>query len=340
MRILVVEDDEFSLAIIQNQLCEAGEEVVTATNGQEAFDYLAENPCQMVITDWEMPVLTGLELCQKIRQANLPRYVYVILVTSRDKPDDVVQGLDAGADDFITKPFDANELRVRIRAGERILALETKDLAIFAMAKLAESRDSETGAHLERVRGYTRALARALATQPPYKSTIDQPFINMIYETSPLHDIGKIGIPDSILLKPGRLTEDEFEIMKQHTTIGGEALEAAIQQYGQVSFLHMARDIVLSHHERFDGTGYPRGLAGEQIPLAGRIVSLADAYDALRAKRVYKDAFSHHVTREIIVEGRGTQFDPMMVDTFVQIEQEFDNIHQQFVAAELIEMAS
>ena len=159
---------------------------------------------------------------------------------------------------------------------------------------------------MDRIRSYARILADELANHEEFRDEIDADFIEMIYATSPLHDIGKIGIPDSVLLNPGRLTDEEFDIMKTHTTIGAETLDAAIHQYSGVDFLLMARDIALTHHERYDGTGYPRGLAGEDIPLCGRIVSVADVYDALRSKRVYKESFSQHIARDIILEGRGT----------------------------------
>jgi putative two-component system response regulator len=180
------------------------------------------------------------------------------------------------------------------------------------------------------MRSYTRALAEALSSRPSFRDEIDSKFIHMLYLTCPLHDIGKVGIPDSVLLCPGRLSEEQYEIMKAHTTIGAETLEAAMQQYGGVPFLQMARDVALTHHERWDGKGYPHGLAGEEIPLCGRIVAVADVYDALRSRRVYKDAFSHPIARGIIVDGRGTQFDPRIVDAFLDCEGRFAELHDEF----------
>ena len=330
MRILLVDDDEISLAITQNALCEAGHEVEVALDGRDGLELMRTNPCRIVISDWEMPEMNGLELCRAIRAADLPSYTYIILLTSRGSTQDVVDGMSAGADDFITKPFEPEELRVRIRAGERVLSLETRDMAIFAMAKLADSRDPETGAHLDRIRSYARILADELANHEEFRDEIDADFNEMIYATSPLHDIGKIGIPDSVLLNPGRLTDEEFDIMKTHTTIGAETLDAAIHQYSGVDFLLMARDIALTHHERYDGTGYPRGLAGEDIRLCGRIVSVDDVYDALRSKRVYKESFSQHIARHIILEGRGTQFDPRFVDAFVARSDDITETHDRF----------
>jgi putative two-component system response regulator len=267
--------------------------------------------------------MTGIELCRRIRQRQLSEYVYVILLTFRGGKENLLAGLNAGADDFLTKPFQPDELRTRLHTAQRIVNLEGRDLIIFTLAKLAESRDPETGAHLERIREYSRILAQHLASHPRFRSQIDADYVRTLYQTSPLHDIGKVGIPDSILLKPGKLTPDEFEVMKRHAMIGGETLDAALRAHPRAEFLRLARDIAWSHHERYDGLGYPRGLAGDEIPLCGRIVAVADVYDALTTKRVYKPAFSHEKARTIILEGRGTQFDPDLVDAFLATEDEF-----------------
>jgi putative two-component system response regulator len=210
------------------------------------------------------------------------------------------------------------------------MSLETRDMAIFMMAKLAESRDPETGQHLERVQRYSRALAEELARTPKYANVIDGDYLRLIFQTSPLHDIGKVGTPDHILLKPGRLTREEFEIMKQHTSLGAQTLDLALEKYPQASFLIMARDIAIAHHEKYDGSGYPNGLSGEDIPLAARIVALADVFDALTSVRVYKDAFSIEKTKEVIIEGRGQHFDPDVVDAFLKIEHRFLEIKKTF----------
>jgi len=219
---------------------------------------------------------------------------------------------------------------VRLRGAERLLSLETRDLTIFALAKLAESRDAYTGTHLERIREYCRLLAEELSHWPKFGDCVDGEYAQLLYLTSPLHDIGKVGIPDRVLLKPGRLTPEEFEIMKRHATLGGETLEAAACAHPEAQFLAMARDIALTHHERFDGKGYPRGLAGEEIPLCGRIAALADVYDALTSARVYKPEFSHATARSIILEGRGTQFDPDVVEAFLRREADFLAVQKQF----------
>lgn len=273
--------------------------------------------------------MTGPELCRALRSLDLGHYVYAILLTSRAHREDLVQGLRAGADDFLTKPFDPVELSVRLSVAERITSLETRDLMIFGMAKLAESRDSDTGSHLERVRAYCRTLAEHLMRQNAYDGWVDAEFVRNIYLTSPLHDIGKVGIPDAILLKDGVLSPEQYTVMKMHVEIGRQTLDAALKEYPHVRFLEMARDIAWAHHERWDGTGYPRGLKGEAIPLAARIVALADVYDALRSQRVYKSALDHSKTREAIVAGAGKHFDPQIVAAFLAVEDQFESICQR-----------
>jgi putative two-component system response regulator len=333
MNVLVVDDDEIVLKALSSTLGKAGYKVQTAGDGRTALEAVRDGGCRLVISDWQMPGLNGLELCRAIRESDVPGYVYVILLTAHDSPDQKVAGLSAGADDFVVKPYNSAELIERVRAGERVLTLETRDVAIFAMAKLAESRDPDTCAHLDRVRGYCKLLAQQLATSEKFRDTIDCEFIRLIYQTSPLHDIGKVGIPDSVLLKPGRLSEVEFEIMKNHAAIGAETLEAAIRQFPGVKFLEMARDIAATHHERFNGSGYPKRLVGEQIPICGRIVALADVYDALTSRRVYKNAFSHDTARSTIVNERGSHFDPDVVDAFLAVEPQFIAVRERYSEA-------
>jgi putative two-component system response regulator len=323
MRVLIVDDSEVAIEILRGTLLQAGYEVESATNGVEAMEILARGACRLVVTDWDMPQMNGLALCRAVRGGEFSGYIYMILLTAHDTVQEKVEGLGAGADDFICKPFNPPELLARLRTGERVLSLETRDVAIFAMAKLAESRDPETGAHLDRVRIYCRELAQNLASRGQFAETVNAEYIRVLYQTSPLHDIGKVGIPDSVLLKPGRLSDREFDIMKTHTTIGAQTLDAALAQFPGVSFLEMARDIAISHHERYDGGGYPNKLSGENIPLCGRIVALADVYDALTSKRVYKNAFAHDIAKSIILNERGTQFDPAIVDAFIGAENQF-----------------
>lgn len=340
MKILVVDDDELTLATLEHALRRHGHEVETATNGRDALEKLKLGACRLVISDWEMPQMSGVELCRAIRGGDFPGYIYTILLTSRDAAADAVQGLAAGADDFVTKPFNPAELAQRVRTGERILALETRDLVIFAMAKLAESRDPDTGTHLERVQNYSRIIAEHLSRNPKFSKQMDPTFVRLIYLTSPLHDIGKVAIPDSVLLKPGRLSDREFEIMKTHTTMGAATLDAALREHPEASFLRMARDIAISHHEHYSGRGYPNGLVGEAIPLAGRIVAAADVYDAMTSRRVYKAEFTHEIAKSIILKESGTHFDPAVVEAFVQAEEEIIRVQNRFESRPSISAAA
>jgi putative two-component system response regulator len=330
MRALIVDDDEISLEILENVLSEMGYDVVRATNGKEALAQLRKDPIHLVITDWEMPEMNGLELCRAIRGDDFEGYVFIIMLTSRDGGQQKIDGIHCGADAFLVKPLNPEELLVSLKTAERILSLETRDLAMFALAKLSESRDPETGAHIERVQSYARLLAQHLSTTDRYYDVIDTEFVRLIYQTSPLHDIGKVGIPDSVLLKPGKLDGTEMSVMRTHAELGAQTLEASLQRFPNVRFLQMARDIAMSHHEHWNGKGYPKGLVADQIPLAARIVALADVYDALTSRRVYRDALTHSQAKALIVQERGTQFDPDVIDAFLQTESRFVSIHERF----------
>ncbi len=224
---------------------------------------------------------------------------------------------------------DANRnLEERVRARTEELQL-TQDVTFQSLAALAETRDPETGAHLERTRLYVKALAADRRADPRHRDALDEATVDLLYRSAPLHDIGKVGVPDQILLKPGKLTAEEFEEMKRHTLYGNEALRWAEERLGRSSFLALAREIALTHHEKWDGSGYPHGLAGDAIPLSGRLMALADVYDALISKRVYKEAFSHEKAKGIILEGRGNHFDPEVVDSFKRVEEAFVRIAQE-----------
>jgi putative two-component system response regulator len=313
MDVLVVDDEVMACRTVAHTLQEAGYRVTTARNGEEALSLLHKHAHQLVVSDWQMPRMNGLEFCRAIRQADLNRYVYFIMVSSRNRNIDTIAGFETGVDDYIAKPFNPNELQVRVNVGRRIVELETSQLSVFAMAKLAESRDPETGAHLERVRNYCRALAEQLQNVPSLRNQIDSEFLHLIYKTSPLHDIGKVAIPDAILLKPGKLTPD-----------------AALKEFPNAKFLRMAKDIALTHHEKYDGSGYPYGLIGSQIPLCGRIVAVADVYDALTSQRVYKDAMSHEDAKAIIIQDRNRHFDPVIVDAFLCAEDKILSIRERY----------
>lgn len=323
MQVLVADDDSFARQILANTLQRSGFDVAIARNGAEAFERFMIDRHQLIVSDWNMPDMNGLEFCRAVRRAENRRYVYFMLLTALDRPQDAVTGLNAGADDYVRKPFDPGEFIMRINVGRRIINLETRGLTIFALARLAESRDMETGEHLERVRSYCSMLAHTLRHNGRCTNDIDDDFIQLIYETSPLHDIGKVAVPDSILQKPGKLTAEEFAVMKTHVERGAETIEAMRDEYPNAKFLNMAYNIILYHHEKFDGSGYPHGLAGTQIPLCARIMAVADVYDALTSPRVYKAAFSHDKAKSIIVSEAGRHFDPDIVDAFLACEAEF-----------------
>ncbi len=220
MQVLLVDDDDFALSVLENTITRMGYTTITARDGREALDILRNSEIRLVITDWDMPNMNGLELCRAIRREDLSGYVYIIMLTGREGAKQRMEGLCTGADDFLNKPLDPEEMLVCLKTAERILALETRDLALFALAKLAESRDSETGAHVERVQSYARIIAKHLSAEVKAMNGVDDEYIRLLYQTSPLHDLGKVAIPDSLLLKPGKLTPTEFAIMETHTLVG------------------------------------------------------------------------------------------------------------------------
>lgn len=328
-KVLVIDDDPVSAEMLRGTLEHFGYEVQYECNGIEGYERIRSGEYSIVISDWDMPGMRGDELCRMVRERQWSGYIYFILLTSHGDMEHLVDGLRSGADDFLVKPFHPEELRVRLRTGERLLGMESRDVLLFTLAKLTESRDNETGLHLERMREYGRVLTEELSTWDEFKDEVDGDYVQMMYLTLPLHDIGKVGVPDSILLKPGKLTPEEFEIMKTHATIGGDTLAAAVEVNPNAKYLQIARDIAYHHHEKWNGTGYPFGLAGEDIPLCGRISALADVYDALTSKRVYKDKFSDDKAKSIILEGSGQHFDPRVVEAFLANEDRFLEISRQ-----------
>ncbi len=357
MTLLIVDDAPDNLALISNLLAGIFRCRV-ATSGPKALEIATgPQPPDLILLDVAMPEMNGYEVCRKLKEHPRSRDIPVIFLTAMDGEDDEAEGFRAGGIDYITKPVSKAVLIARVHAHltiarsknylahknellETMVAERTKqlttmqDVIILAMASLAEARDNDTSAHVQRIQHYARALAVALRSNPDYASRISDETVELIYKTSPLHDIGKVGVPDSILFKAGRLTVDEFAEMKKHSSFGGQTLmEVERQLVVPESFVRMAHEIAMYHHERWDGSGYPLGLAGENIPLSARIVALADAYDALTRTRMYKSPCSPTEARAAVERERGRQFDPAVVDAFLVAENTFYEIAASFVDA-------
>ena len=344
-RALIVDDVKSNILTL-NEILKNDYIVQVAVNGARALELAAMNPRpDIILLDVLMPDMDGYEVCKQLKRDQGTGDIPVIFITSMNEIEDETYGLQLGAIDYIRKPINPEICRVRIRnqlrlmknrellknrkklmenlISERTLELsQTQDVTIQCIASLAETRDNETGNHILRTKGYMKLLASKLSVHPQFRDYLTEEIQDQLSKSAPLHDIGKVGIPDSILLKPGKLTDEEFSIMKFHTVFGGEALEEAEKKLGGNSFLKLATEIAYTHHERWDGKGYPRGLKSDGIPLSGRIMAIADVYDALISKRCYKPAFPHQKAVQLIIEGSGTQFDPFIVDNFLEISEE------------------
>jgi len=351
--ILIVDDVPENIDIL-NGILEKDYIVKVALSGEKALDIAAgDNLPDLILLDIMMPVMDGYEVCKRLKDSVITKKIPVIFVTAKDDVLDETRGFELGAVDYITKPVSLPIVRARVkthlafydqnRVLEEKVAARTQELAytqdvtIHGLAVLAETRDNETGGHIMRTQHYVLALAEYLATQPKYNDYLDHETIDLMFKSAPLHDIGKVGVPDSILLKPGSLNEEEWDVMKKHTLYGRDAILKAEKQMGagQTSFLRFAREIAASHHEKWDGSGYPYGLVGEDIPLSGRLMSMADVYDALISKRVYKPAFSHERAVQIITEGDGRvmpgHFDPYVLEGFIKLQKQFHQIALKYL---------
>ncbi len=352
--VLVVDDTPDNLSLMGGLLRDHYH-VKVANQGEKALKIAqGEQPPDLILLDIMMPGMDGYEVCRRLKANLHTRDIPVIFLTARADMEDERQGLALGAVDYITKPISPPILLARVATHlalkasadflrdksaylEREVALRTlevqaiQDVTIMAMTSLAETRDNETGNHIRRTQLYVKALAEHLRDHPRFAHVLTDRMVDLLYKSAPLHDIGKIGIPDAILLKPGKLTVEEFEIMKTHTTLGRNAIEEAERRLGmRVAFLSVSKEIAYSHQEKWDGSGYPEGLKGDAIPVSARLMAVADVYDALISKRVYKPAFPHEQACATIVKGRGTHFDPDMVDAFVAIAQDFLHISQRY----------
>jgi len=362
--ILVVDDTPALLALLSELLTGAGYTVRQAPNGELALWTVRKRPPDVILLDVRMPGMDGLEVCRRLKEDPATATIPVIFLSALNEAINKVQGFALGAVDYITKPWQSEEVLARVRTHialarvhkaleeeratleERVRqrtaeledaisslhrsARETarmQDAIIVAMASMAETRSNETGAHILRTQNYVRLLAERLSTHPAYKAFLTPQTIELLYKTAPLHDIGKVGIPDHILLKPGKLTPDEFEIMKTHPELGSHIIAATEKLLDQSNtFLTLASEIARYHHERWDGSGYPCGLVGEAIPISARLMAIADVYDAIISRRVYKLPMQHEDAIAILTAGSGSHFDPQMIEIFLQISDDFQKI--------------
>ena len=352
--ILAVDDSPDNLWLLSGLLKDRYRVKVT-NSGDKALQIVqGEQIPDLILLDVMMPGLSGYDVCRRLKESPATRDIPIIFLTAMTGTEDEKMGLALGAADFITKPINPPIVLARVatqlqaKAGADFLRNENQfldaevqrrtrelaaiqDVTILAMASLAETRDNETGNHIRRTQHYVRALATALKEHPRFRDQLSDHMIDMLYKSAPLHDIGKVGIPDRILLKPGRFEPYEFEIMKTHTTLGRDAIQHAEDQLGvPVEFLHYAKEIAYGHQEKWDGSGYPQGAAGDAIPMSARIMAVADVYDALISRRVYKEGMPHEKAVDIMRAGRGSHFDPDVLDAFLALLPEFQRIAQQF----------
>jgi len=351
-RILIVADEPALRGLLVTHLSSLRYDCQAAGDGFEALDLVLREPRpSLVLADVEMPGLSGLELLQRLKA--LDQSLQVVMMSGVHDLDLVRRCLRAGAYDSIDKPIEPEDLLNTVKRAiehsrlvrqneeyrrdlERMVheqtmeIRQTRDIALLTLAKLAESRDNATGQHLERMAAYSRRLAEHLACGP-YAGQIAEDFVDDLFKSSPLHDIGKVGIPDSILRKPGPLDEGERAVMRTHPKIGGDTLRKVIEKFRGNSFLTMGMEIAYHHHEHWSGGGYPHGLAGESIPLAARIVAVADAYDAITSERPYKASYEHGEAVRLIAVDRGRHFDPVVVDAFLACEGELTDIRSRFL---------
>lgn len=362
--ILVVDDNDMNRDMLMRRLTKENYKVILAVDGKCALEELQSKDIDLVLLDIMMPVMDGYEVLERIKENENTMHIPVIMITAVDDLESTIKCIELGAEDYLPKPFNPILLRARIGASlekkrlsdiehkyrehveERNIVLservkvQVKEIAqtqlgaIFAMSKLAESRDPETGEHLDRMREYCRVLASCMQSMPRYSKLIDTDFIDNIYAASPLHDIGKVGVPDAVLTKPGSLDESEWVIMKTHPIVGAETLREVDRNHPGNAFVKTGIEIAEAHHEKWNGTGYPFGLAGEKIPLVARILALGDVYDALTSRRCYKEAFSPEKSRNIIIKDRDIHFDPDVVDAFLASEDEFSRIRKEFQDSE------
>lgn len=357
--ILAVDDTPDNLLLISG-LLKDDYHLRVANGGERAIKIAqSDNPPDLILLDIMMPDIDGYEVCRTLKADKKTSFIPIIFLTAKSEIEDETKGLEMGAVDYITKPLSPPILLARVKTHlalkrmqdflrdqneflesevdkrtEEIVAIQ--DVTIHAMASMAETRDNETGNHIRRTQQYVKVLAEKLRTHPRFEKFLNNDkTIEILYKSAPLHDIGKVGIPDAILLKPGRLTNEEFEVMKSHTTLGRDAIVHAEKSLGlEVPFLQYAKEIAYSHQEKWDGSGYPQGLSGDDIPVSARLMAVADVYDALISRRVYKEPMPHEKAVQIMLEGKGKHFDPDMIDAFIVCQDQFKEIGDKYVDSE------
>lgn len=352
--VLIVDDTPDNITLLSALLKDIYK-IKIATNGLKALQIAATQPSpDLILLDVMMPEMDGYETCRRLKANPVTADIPIIFLTAKSQVSDEEMGLNLGAVDYISKPVSPpivlarvatqlNLVRARNLLQDQNKHLESlvqdrtrklakmQDAIIMAMASLAETRDNETGNHIRRTQNYVAALARHLRHLPRFSHELTEENIELLYKSAPLHDIGKVGIPDNILLKPGKLDVEEFEIMKLHTVYGRETILSVERYLGESNeFLRFAREITYSHQEKWDGSGYPENLSGDSIPISARLMAVADVYDALISRRVYKPAFSHEEAISIMRKGRGSHFDPDILDAFLTISDEFNAIAHRF----------
>ncbi|PKM84656.1 MAG: two-component system response regulator [Firmicutes bacterium HGW-Firmicutes-11] len=353
MKVLIADDSATDVAIIKSILNDI--EVAVARDGIEAIELLHDGAdIDLMLLDLNMPRMDGFQVLEAARE-DLERFgIVTLILTNANELESEIKGLELGAVDYIRKPLNFQSLRKRIEVHnslqharmelestnaslEQIVQdrteelIHTRDITIQALTGLLEVRNIESGNHTKRTQWMMKALSEQLRLQGKYQELLTDTYINDLFSTAPLHDIGKVGIPDKILLKPGRLTSEEFEIMKKHVDYGVAALQPGIGHLPPGGFIDTAMEIISAHHERYNGTGYPKGLTGTEIPLPGRLMAIIDVYDALVSERVYKAAIEHEVAMEMIREESGQHFDPEIVEAFFGIEETIKEIADIYI---------
>jgi len=349
-KIMIVDDNITNLTAAKKAL-EKDYSIIPVVSGVKAIDFLQRVTPTLILLDIDMPGLDGFETIKIIKSNEKTKDIPIIFLTAKDDTGSELEGLTLGAVDYITKPFSIPLLLQRVRIHVELVRqqkelihynenlsemvkeqteviYELQQAIIHTLTELIEHRDGVTGAHVSRTKKYFQVLIEALQKSGYYQDDFLELDINALSESAPLHDIGKIAIPDTILKKPGKLTKKEFEEIKKHTLIGAEAIKNAMHMTRSKDFLRSAETVVISHHEKWDGSGYPYGLAGNNIPIGGRVMAIVDVYDALVSERPYKRAYSHEEATEIILSESGKHFDPTMIETFIEVSDQFYDITQ------------